>query len=56
MLCSHWNVFKVINYVVVCYLNIFDIHIQLLPDYTLIWFIETKWQKPLIKRIVTHRP
>ena len=21
----------------------FDIHIQLLPDYTLIWFIETKW-------------
>ena len=54
LLCFHWNAFKV--YVVVFHWNIFDIHIQLLPDYTLIWFIETKWHKHFIIRIVKHRP
>ena len=32
-----------LKYVVVIHLNIFDIYKQLLPDYTLIRFIETKW-------------
>ena len=41
-----------LKYVVVFHWNIIDIYIQLLPDYTLIWFIETKWHKHLIKRIV----
>ena len=45
-----------LKYVVVFHWNIFDIYIQLLPDYTLIWFIETKWHRRLIIRIVKHRP
>ena len=45
-----------IKYVVVFHWNKFDIYIQLLPDYTLIWFIETEWHKHLIIRIVKHRP
>ena len=44
-----------LKYVVVFDWNIFDIYIQLLPDYTLIWFIETKWHKHLIIRIVIHK-
>ena len=39
-----------LKYVVVFHWNIFDIYKQLLPDYTLIWFIETKWHKHLIIR------
>ena len=45
-----------LKYVVVFHRNTFDIYIQLLPDYTLIRFIETKWHKHLIIRIVKHRP
>ena len=45
-----------LKYVVVFHWNIFDICIQLLPDLTLIWFIEKKWHKHLIVRIVKHRP
>ena len=45
-----------LKYVVVFYWNIFDIYIQLLPDYTLILFMETKWHKQPIIRIVKHRP
>ena len=44
------------KYVVVFHWNIFDTYIQLLPDYTLIWFIETNWHKHLIIRVVKHRP
>ena len=32
-----------LKYVVVFHWNIFDTYIQLLPDYTLIWFIEGSW-------------
>ena len=45
-----------LKYVVVFHRNIFDIYIQLLPDYTLIWFIVTKRHKHLIIRIEKHRP
>ena len=44
-----------LKYVVAFHWNIFDIYIQLLPDYTLIWFIEIKWNKQLIIRIGKHR-
>ena len=47
----HWNVFNVCCCI---YSNIFNIYIQMLSDYTLIWFIETKWHKLLIIRIVKH--
>ena len=40
------------KYVVVFHWNIFGIYIQLLPKYTLIWFIEAKWHTLLIIRIV----
>ena len=45
-----------LKYVVVFHWNIFDVYISLLPDYTLIWFIETKWHRHLIIRIVKHIP
>ena len=45
-----------LKYAVVFHRNTFDIYIQLLPDYTLIWFIDTKLHKHLINRIVKHRP
>ena len=45
-----------LKYVAVFHWNIFDINIQLLPDYTLILVMETKWHKQLIIRIVKHRP
>ena len=44
------------KYVLEFHWNIFDIYIQLLPDCTLIVFMETKWHKQLIIRIVKHRP
>ena len=34
-----------LKFVVVFHWNIFDIYIQLVPEYMLIWFIETKWHK-----------
>ena len=40
LLCFLWNVFKVCYCVI--HWNIFDTYIQLLPHYTLIWFIEAK--------------
>ena len=45
-----------LKYVVVFHWNIFHIYIQLLPDYTLILFMETKWHKQSIIRIVKYRP
>ena len=53
LLGFYWNVLKVCCCMS---LNIVDIHIQLLPDYTLIWFIETEWHKRLKILIVKHRP
>ena len=38
------------------YWNAFNIHIQLLSDYTLILFIETKWHDNLITCMEKHRP
>ena len=45
-----------LKYVVVIHWNIFDIHMQLLPDYMLKWFIETKSHNYLIIRIVKLQP
>ena len=42
LLCFQWNVF--------------NIHLQMLSDYTLIWFIEIKWHGKLITCMVKHRP
>ena len=42
--------------VVVFHWNIFNIYIQLPPDYMLILFMETQWHKQSIMRIVKHRP
>ena len=54
LLCFHWNVFKV--RCCVFHWIIFDTYIQVLPDYKLIWFIETKLHKQLIIHIVKQRP
>ena len=45
-----------LKYVVVFHWSIFDICIQLLPNFTLKLFMETKCHKQLIIRIVKHRP
>ena len=45
-----------LKYVDVFHWNIFDTYIQLLPDYTLIWFIETKRHKHSIICVIKHRP
>ena len=45
-----------LKYVVVFHWNIFNIYIQLLPDYSLILFMETKWHKQFIIRFVKYRP
>ena len=37
-------------------LNVFNIHIQMLSDYTLIWFIETKLHDDLITCMVKLSP
>ena len=44
-----------LKYVVVFNWNITNIYLQLLPDYTLILFMETKWHKQLLIGIVKHR-
>ena len=54
LLCFHLNLFKVCC--CVFHWNAFDIYIQLLSDYTLICFIETKLRKDTIPCMVKHRP
>ena len=43
--------------ILMCFrLNVFDIHIQIMSDNTLILFIETKWHENLITCMVKLRP
>ena len=51
LLFFHWNAFR---YAVVFYWNLFNIHIQILSDYTLIWFIEIKWHEHSFTCMVNH--
>ena len=45
--CCYVFIRMYLKFVGVFYRNIIAIYIQLLPDYMLIWFIETKWHKHL---------
>ena len=38
------------------YWNVFHFHIQMLSDYTLIFFIDIKWHEYSITCIVKHKP
>ena len=47
----HWNAFR---FAVVFYWNLFNIHIQMSSDYTLIWFIKIKWHEHSITCMANH--